>query len=181
MIALQSLDRTNSQLAPLRSRSPPAIAWLTPRMTVLPMRWHSRAFTVGALTSANQQLGTVQGLLSTTNRALNDVSNTMASMRDVLVKLSDGRVRDSADPVHQSQYSSLLANVKTFIQDAGYNGKTLIGNITGSTGTFGRVATVRNETAPPMASRRSAAQNYITRSASASAGPRMAQPQGWPP
>ena len=45
--------------------------------------------TVGALTSANQQLGNVQGLLSTTQSGLNDVSNTMASMRDVLVKLSD--------------------------------------------------------------------------------------------
>ena len=35
-----------------------------------------------------------------------------------------------------AQYKSLLANVKTFIQDAGYNGKTLIGNITGSSGTL---------------------------------------------
>ena len=35
--------------------------------------------------------------------------------------------------------------MKSFIQDAGYDGKTLIGNITGSSGTFARVATVRNE------------------------------------
>jgi len=35
--------------------------------------------------------------------------------------------------------------VKTFIQDADYNGKTLIGNLTGSNGTFSRVAVARNE------------------------------------
>ena len=37
--------------------------------------------------------------------------------------------------------------MKTFIQDANYNGKTLIGNITGSnpSATCGRVATVRND------------------------------------
>jgi len=39
--------------------------------------------TVGALGAANQQLGNVQGLLSTTMTGLNDVSNTMASMRNV--------------------------------------------------------------------------------------------------
>ena len=56
--------------------------------------------TVGALTTANQQLGNVQGLLSTTQSGLNDISNTMASMRDVLVKLADGNVhRQPADPV----------------------------------------------------------------------------------
>ena len=46
---------------------------------------------------------------------------------------------------YQAQYTSLLDNVKSFIQDASYNGKTLIGDITGSSGSFGRVATVRNE------------------------------------
>ena len=103
--------------------------------------------TIGALTTANQQLGNVQGLLSTTQSGLNDISNTMASMRDVLVKLSDANVSgDQRTQYIRHSTKSLLANVKTFIQDAGYNGKTLIGNITGSSGTFiGRVATVRNE------------------------------------
>jgi flagellin len=39
----------------------------------------------------------------------------------------------------------MLANVQTFIQDANYDGKTLIGNLTGSNGTFGRIAVARNE------------------------------------
>ncbi len=44
-----------------------------------------------------------------------------------------------------AQYTSMLANVKTFIQDANYDGKTLVGDLTGSNGTFGRVAVARNK------------------------------------
>ena len=54
--------------------------------------------TVGALTTANQQLGNVQGLLSTTQSGLNDISNTMASMRNVLVKLADANVSGNSGP-----------------------------------------------------------------------------------
>jgi len=103
--------------------------------------------TVGALTSANQQLGGVQGLLSTTESGLNDISNTMASMRDVLIKLADGTVQGDERTQYEQQYQSLLGNVQSFIEDANYGGKTLIGNITGSSGTFGAVAVVRNENA----------------------------------
>jgi flagellin len=81
------------------------------------------------LTSANQQLGSVQGLLETTQSGLNDVSNTMASMRDVLVKLSDNSLTSTQQADYQAQYGQLLANVKSFITDATYNGKSLIGNI----------------------------------------------------
>ena len=35
--------------------------------------------------------------------------------------------------------------LQTFIQDASYNGKTLIGDLTGSAGTFGSVGVIRNE------------------------------------
>ena len=100
---------------------------------------------VSALTTANQQLGGVQGLLSTTSTSLNDVQNTMSSMRDVLVALASGNVSGNQRTQYEAQYTSLLANVKSFIQDASYNGKTLIGNITGSTGTFSAVSVVRNE------------------------------------
>ena len=60
--------------------------------------------TIGALGAANQQLGNVQGLLSTTQSGLNDISNTMASMRDVLVKLTDGNVSGNQRTNYVSQY-----------------------------------------------------------------------------
>ena len=100
---------------------------------------------VGALTSANEQLGNAQGLLSTTSSALNDVSGTMSSARDVLVKLADSNIQGSERTGYIQQYNSLVANIKTFFQDGNYNGKTLIGDISGSAGSFASVAVIRNE------------------------------------
>jgi flagellin len=149
MIALESLDRTNSDLAVAQKQVSTGfrVADSTDDGAAYAVAQSVRS-TVGALTSANQQLGNVQGLLSTTQSSLNDVSNTMASMRDVLLSLADGNVTGNERTQYEAQYNSLLGSVKTFIQDAGYNGKTLIGNITGSNSfsNFGRVATVRNDT-----------------------------------
>jgi flagellin len=103
--------------------------------------------TTGALTSANQQLGASQGLLSTTMSGLNNISNTMTSMRDVLVKLADNSVTGSDRTNYTSKYTSMLTNLQTFIQDANYNGKTLINNMTGSAAppAFNNTLVTRNE------------------------------------
>src|SRR5579872_2959899 len=148
-IALQSLNKTNSALNGVQKQVSTGyrVADATDDGAAYAVAQTIRS-TVGALGTANQQLGNVQGLLSTTQAGLNDVSNTMASMRDVLVSLSDGNVTANQRTQYAAQYTSLLGSVKTFIQDSGYNGKTLIGNITGSNAfaNFGRVATVRNDT-----------------------------------
>jgi flagellin len=146
MIALQSLDATASQLAATQKQISTGyrVADSTDDGAAYAIAQNIRS-TVGALTSANQQLGNVQGLLSTTQAGLNNISNTMSSMRDVLVKLADGNVQGNDRTNYEQQYKSLLQNLQTFIQDASYNGKTLIGNTTGSNGTFGRIAVARNE------------------------------------
>jgi flagellin len=146
MIALQSLNSTNQQLNVVQKQISTGyrVADATDDGAAFAVAQSIRS-TVGALTSANQQLGNVQGLLSTTQSGLTNISNTMASMRDVMVKLSDGDVQGNDRANYENQYQSMLANVKSFVQDASYNGKTLIGDITGSNGTFGRVAVARNE------------------------------------
>lgn len=147
MIALESLDRTNADLSATQKAVSTGyrVADATDDGAAYAVAQMVRS-TVGALTSANQQLGNVQGLLSITESGLTDVTNTMASMRDVLVKLSDSNVTGNERTQYQAQYSSQLSNLQTFIQDADYNGKTLIGNITGASGAFARVAVVRNDT-----------------------------------
>lgn len=100
---------------------------------------------VGALTTVNHQLGGTNGLLSVTNNALTQISNTLSSARDVLTQLASNSIQGNQRTQYQQQYQSLLANVKSFIQDASYNGKTLIGNLTGSSGTYGNTNVVRNE------------------------------------
>lgn len=148
MIALESLDKTNSQLNTVQKQVSTGyrVADATDDGAAYAVAQSVRS-TVGALTSANQQLGGVQGLLSTTESGLNDISNTMSSMRDVLIKLADSTVEGDERTQYEQQYQSLLGNVQSFIEDANYSGKTLIGNITGSSGTFGSVAVVRNENA----------------------------------
>jgi flagellin len=146
MVALQSLEATQQQLASTQKQISTGyrVADSSDDGAAYAIAQGIRS-TVGALTSANQQLGNVQGLLSTTQSGLNNISTTMASMRDVLVKLSDSSVQGTDRTNYEQQYASMLSNVQTFIQDANYNGRTLIGDVSGSTGTFGRVAVARNE------------------------------------
>jgi len=148
MIALESLDKTNSALSNVQKQVSTGyrVADSTDDGAAYAVAQSVRS-TVGALTTANQQLGSVQGLLSTTQSGLNDVSNTMASMRDVLIDLSSSSVQGNERTQYEAQYQTLLSNVQTFVQDASYSGKTLIGNITGSSGSFGEVSVVRNENA----------------------------------
>src|SRR5580658_8074677 len=100
---------------------------------------------VGALTTANQQLGDATGLLTTTLSGLNQVSNTVNDARSVLVTLADGDTTGSERTQYIAQYQSDVSNIQSYLQDDSYNGKTLVGNITGSSGTFGSVNVVRNE------------------------------------
>jgi flagellin len=146
MIALESLNKTNNMLAAVQKQVSTGyrVADATDDGAAYAIAQNVRS-TVGALTSANQQLGGVQGLLSTTQSGLNNISNTMSSMRNVLVKLSDGNVQGNDRTNYEKQFNSMLSNVKTFVQDASYNGKTLIGDLSGSNGTFARVAVARNE------------------------------------
>ena len=146
MVALQSLETTQQQLAVTQKRISTGyrVADASDDGAAYAIAQEIRS-SVGALTSANQQLGNVQGLLSTTQAGLNNISNMMGSMRDVLVKLADSSVQGNDRTNYLHQYTSMLANVKTFVQDANYNGKTLIGDLTGSSGAFGRVAVSRNE------------------------------------
>jgi flagellin len=150
MVALQSLESTQSQLAATQKQISTGfrVADSTDDGAAYAIAQGIRA-TAGALTASNEQLGNVQGLLSTAQTGLNSISTTMASMRDVLVKLSDTSETSADQSNYQQQYASLLANVKSFITDANYNGKSLIGDVAGtsvggSTAGFGAVTVARD-------------------------------------
>src|SRR3954453_21637548 len=117
MIALQSLNATNQSLAVTQKQVSTGyrVADSTDDGAAYAIAQSVRS-TTGALTSANQQLGNAQGLLSTTQTSLNTISNTMGSMRDVLVKLADNSVTGNDRKNYIQQYQSLLKNVKSFIQ-----------------------------------------------------------------
>lgn len=145
-VALESLTHTTSELNSVQKQVSTGyrVADATDNGAAYAVAQRVRS-DVSALTTSNQVMGGVQGLLSTTLSGLNNVSDTLSSMRDVLVNLASASTQGSTRTSYEAQYNSLLANVKTFIQDAGYNGSTLIGNMSGSNGTFQRVSVVRNE------------------------------------
>ena len=146
MVALESLNQTNAALQATEKQISTGyrVADAVDDGAAYAVAQGVRS-SVASLTSANQQLGNVNGLLSTTTSALNSISNMMIDMRTVLVKLADGNTQGNERTQYQQQYNQDILAVKSAIQDASYNGKTLIGNITGSSGTFGSVAVVRNE------------------------------------
>ena len=107
MVALQSLNKTNTELAAAEKQISTGfrVADSTDDGAAYAIAQGVRS-AVGGLTSANQELGNVQGLLSTTQSGVNDISNKMASMRDVLVKLSDQNItgNDRTNYVNQYQF-----------------------------------------------------------------------------
>jgi flagellin len=146
MIALEALNSTNTQLNAVQKQISTGyrVADATDDGAAYAVAQGVRA-DVNALTTANQQLGGVQGLLSTTSSSLNEISTTLSSMRDVLLDLANTQTNGDQRTEYADQYKSLLANVQGFIQDADYSGQTLIGNLTGSNGAFANISVVRNE------------------------------------
>jgi flagellin len=145
-IALASLELTNSQLSSVQKQVSTGyrVADAVDDGAAYAIAQRVRS-DVGALSAANTQLGDVQGLLSTTVSSLNDVSNTLNSARDVLIQLASSNTESNQRTQYIAQYQSYVANIKNFFEEAAYNGKTLIGNITGSTGTYGEVNVVQDE------------------------------------
>jgi flagellin len=144
MVALEALDQTNTQLNAAQNEISTGyrVSSATDDGAAYAVAQSVRS-DVSALTAANQQLGGVQGLLSTTNSSLNDISNLMSSMRDVLVALSNGNTTGDQRTQYAQQYNSYLANLKSYIEDASYNGTSLIDDLGGNS--ISNVSVVRNE------------------------------------
>jgi len=145
MVALESLNLTNTQLQATQKQISTGyrVADATDDGAAYAVAQSVRS-NVAALTSANQQLQNSSGLLSATTTGLNAISNQMTTMHGILVKLADGSVQGNERAQYQSQIKSYLADIKNYITDANYNGKTLIGNFGAATG-YGSVNVIRNE------------------------------------
>src|SRR5215211_6291043 len=144
-VALQSLNRTNDDMAVTQKR-------ISTGLRVSDAKDDGAAFAVAqsvradiaGLTSANEQLGATQGLLDTTNAALKKVSDAMKDVRSVLTNLAgDGLTTDQRDQ-YNAQYTALKDQIDSFIKDATYNGKSLLGAAPGGADD---VNVVRNENA----------------------------------
>ena len=146
-IALESLNTTNTQLQATQKRISTGyrVADASDDGAAFAVAQKIRS-SVAGLTTANQELGNVQGLLDTTTKSLTTVSDTAnKDLKSLLVSLSSGSVAGDTRKQDIAQFNELLKGVKSNIQGAGYNGKTLVGNISGSLGSFSSINVVKDD------------------------------------
>ncbi len=144
MTALQSLNRTNDALAAVQKR-------VSTGFRVADAKDDGGAFAVAqsvrgdvaGLTAANEQLGGLKGIIDVTLTSLGQVSKTMVEVRTVLTRLADGTINDEQRDQYEQQYDQLRTQIERFIDDATYNGRTLLSTDVVAGG--GDIVTIRNE------------------------------------
>jgi flagellin len=146
VFANQSLNQTNAALGGVQKR-------ISTGFRVADARDDGGAFAVAqavrsdvaGVTAVNEQLGGVKGVLQTTFAALSTVSDTMKQARATLTRLADGAIDSTQRTQYVEQYNLLSAQISSFIDDAKYNGKTLLSTATGTATGGGDIVGIRNE------------------------------------
>lgn len=142
--ALQSLNRANDALGVVQKR-------VSTGFRVADAKDDGGAFAVAqtvrgdiaGLTTANEQLGGLKGVIDVTLHGLGKVSSTMREIRTVLTRLADGAINQSQRDQYEQQYALLRDQVERFIDDTTYNGRNLL--TTNTTAGGGEIVAVRNE------------------------------------
>jgi flagellin len=88
-------------------------------------------------------LGGVKGILQTTFASLSVVSDTMKQVRAVLTRLADAAISADQRVTYEQQYELLATQVASFVDDAFYNGRTLLSTDANAGG--GNITAIRNE------------------------------------
>ena len=149
MTALQYLKRTNDALGVVQKR-------VSTGYRVSDAKDDGGAFAVAqsvrgdiaGLTTANEQLGGLKGVIDVTLQGLGQVSKTMVELRTVLTRLADGTINDEQRDQYAQQYGQLRTQVERFIDDATYNGRSLLSVDVAAGG--GDIVAIRNETATTL-------------------------------
>jgi flagellin len=148
VFALQSLNLTNYEVGGVQKR-------VSTGFRVSDAKDDGGAFAVAqavrsdvaGVTAVGEQLGGVMGVLQTTFAALSVVSDTMKQVRTTLTRLADGTINGDQRAQYNTQYNLLRTQIRDFITDATYNGRTLLDTaataISGATG--GNITGIRNE------------------------------------
>ena len=146
VFALQSLNKTNGELSGVQKR-------VSTGFRVADARDDGGAYAVAqsvrsdvaGLTAVNEQLGGAKGLLQTTFAALGKVSDTMKQARAALTRLADSSLSTEQFNQYQAQYTALKTQMDGFIDDAKYNGKSLLSADAASATNADNVVTIQNE------------------------------------
>lgn len=146
ILALQSLNRTNAELAGVQKR-------VSTGYRVADARDDGGAFAVAqsvrsdvaALTAVNEQLGGAKGLLQVTFAALSQVSDAMREARATLTRLADSALSTEQFNQYKAQYTALRSQIEGFLNDAKYNGRTLLSTSAAGSSNPQNIITIQNE------------------------------------
>ncbi|NGM21752.1 flagellin [Roseomonas stagni] len=150
MVALQSLNRTADEMSTTQKR-------VSTGLRVSDAKDDGAAFAVAqkvrgdvaGVTSANEQLGNAKGLLDTTLAGLTQIGSALKDVKTVMIKLADDNVTGTDRENYMKQYDQLAKQIGQYVNDATYNGKSLLGvsaNADGATAADGSsYNVVRNE------------------------------------
>ncbi len=144
MVALQSLNRTNTEMEGVQKR-------ISTGYRVSDARDDGAAFAVAervrgdmaATTSANQQLGGVKGLLDVGRSGLENVSNALKDLKNTVLKLGGNELTASQRSQYQTALKESVAQIRNFLADSDYNGQTILTNGTAA-GIQTQIKTIRN-------------------------------------
>ncbi|ONG58858.1 hypothetical protein BKE38_01760 [Pseudoroseomonas deserti] len=151
-VALQSLNKINNQLDTTQKKVSTGfkVADAKDDGAAYAVAQKVRADVTG-LNAANDQLGGVNGLLTSTLKAIDTVSSKLSTdVSTVLTKLSDANLDDETRTQYTEQFKSLVTQMNTTLQDANYNGTRLLSStatndLTGAAYTGGSMEVTRNE------------------------------------
>ena len=146
VFALQSLNKTNAELAGVQKR-------VSTGFRVADARDDGGAYAVAqsvrsdvaGITAVNEQLGGVKGLLQTTFAALGRVSDTMKQARAALTRLADSSLSAEQFTQYTNQYTALKKQMDGFLADAKYNGRSLLSANAASATNTDNIVTIQNE------------------------------------
>ena len=146
VFALQSLNKTNGELAGVQKR-------VSTGFRVADARDDGGAYAVAqsvrsdvaGITAVNEQLGGVKGLLQTTFAALGRVSDTMKQARQALTRLADSTLSTEQFTQYKDQYTALKTQMDGFLDDAKYNGRSLLSGTAASATNADNIVTIQNE------------------------------------
>ncbi len=132
-VALSSLNNTNTQLQASQKRISTGlrVADATDDGGAYAIAQRVRS-DVGALTSANEQLGNAKGLVGTAVKALGNLSDSMTTAKGLLVKIGDASLPQDQRDQYISSYKSLVSTVADTVDGSTYNGQSLLGKASGA-------------------------------------------------
>lgn len=131
IVALQSLNKTNEQLNAVQNR-------VSTGFRVSDAKEDGAAYAIAqglrgdvkGYTAITEQLSKAKGTMSIANEVARKISDTLADIRSVMVKLADDNVTGNQRTQYTADYAALKTEIANFITNASFNGANLLNTAT---------------------------------------------------